>query len=92
MGTVVNSPLLCYHYDEERMTTQHTIGGENMNETVLRTFPENEYEALAMLYVQSQNLTDKTPEDLLVMYQDAYKRIRELRKSQRNANSQSWKF
>lgn len=63
-----------------------------MNEVKLDTFPSNEYQALAMLYVQSQDLSNKTPEDLLDMYQDAYQRIRAHRKEQVKANSPKWMY
>ena len=43
-----------------------------MNET---TFPRTKEEALALIYVQAQDLTDVTPEELLSMYNDAYTRI-----------------
>ena len=46
------------------------------NETILRTFPDNECEALAMLYVQNQDLSGVSPEALLDMYQKAYDQIR----------------
>lgn len=55
------------------------------NET-LRSFPETESEALALLYVQSQDLTGITPEGLLDMYQDAYQKIKAHRREKRNAN------
>lgn len=51
-----------------------------------RTFPETETEALAMLYVQNQDLTGITPEGLLDMYQDAYQKIKAYRREKRNAN------
>lgn len=46
-----------------------------MSDTTLKAFPSNKREALAMLYVQSRDLTNATPEDLLDLYQDAYERI-----------------
>ena len=54
-----------------------------------RSFPETETEALAMLYVQHQDLTGITPEGLLDMYQDAYQKITERRREKRNANQKS---
>lgn len=47
-----------------------------MSEVSLSTFPDNSSEALALLYVQSQELAGKSPEDLCEMYWDAYWRIR----------------
>lgn len=55
-----------------------------MADTVLATFPSTETEALAMLYVQSQDLSGVTPESLLDMYQDAYQRIKAYRKEKRS--------
>ena len=40
-------------------------------------FLGTQVEALAMLYLQNQNLQDKTPEELYGMYQDAYNRLNE---------------
>lgn len=39
------------------------------------TFPAGECEALAMLYIQNQDLSGITPEELLEKYQEAYSRI-----------------
>lgn len=46
------------------------------NEVKLNTFPDNELEAIAMLYVQNQDLSGKSPEELLVMYYEAYDKMR----------------
>lgn len=51
-----------------------------MSETVLHSFPSNETEALAMLWLQSQDLRGITPEELLDKYQDAYQKIRQRKK------------
>ena len=50
---------------------------DNLN---LQTFPSDECKALAMLYVQNQDLTGLTPEQLLDMYHYAYDKIRIRRK------------
>lgn len=55
-----------------------------MAENVFRTFPETETEALAMLYVQRQDLSDVTPEELWDMYHDAYQKIKARRKEARS--------
>lgn len=39
-------------------------------------FPSNRHEALALLYIRSQDLSGKSPEDIVAMYVDAYGRIR----------------
>lgn len=46
-----------------------------MSESTQHSFPSTKAEALALLYVQSQDLTGVTPEDLVAMYKDAYARI-----------------
>lgn len=47
-----------------------------MSETIqLQSFPSNDVDALAMLYVQNQDLSEITPEQLFDMYQEAYKKI-----------------
>lgn len=45
--------------------------------TKLYTFPDNAYEALALLYTQNQNVEGLSPEDIYDIYHDAYKKIRE---------------
>lgn len=60
------------------------------NET-FKTFPETEVEALAMLYVQSRDLSEVTPEGLFDMYKDAYEKIKPHRREQRSAR-QDWTF
>lgn len=53
-------------------------------------FPSSKSEALALIYIQSQDLSGKSPEDLVDLYADAYARIRtrfrELRQEQRETN------
>ncbi len=46
-----------------------------MSDVSLKTFPGSHLEALTLLYVQSQDLTGKSPEELLDMYDDAYTKI-----------------
>lgn len=60
-----------------------------MADNVLRTFPETVTEALAMLYVQSQDLSGVTPEGLFDMYQDAYQKIKAYRRENRETRQQS---
>lgn len=42
----------------------------------LSTFPSKKAEALTMLYLQNQDLTGVTPEEILEKYDEAYTRIR----------------
>lgn len=56
-----------------------------MEEVIVKTFPKNECEALAMLYVQNQDLSGLSPTDLLAMYQDAYEAIWERLEEQYSA-------
>lgn len=48
-----------------------------MSENVLNAFPRDLTEALALLYVQSQDLSGKTAKEMLEMYTNAYKEISE---------------
>ncbi len=48
-----------------------------MSDIQLSTFPDSKTAALAMLYVQNQDLSGKTPKDILDMYDDAYEEIRQ---------------
>lgn len=41
----------------------------------LKTFPDSYLEALTMLYLQNQDLTGKTPEELCALYWDTYYRV-----------------
>lgn len=41
-----------------------------------RNFPSNKLEALAFLYIKRQDLSGKSPEELVDMYTDAYDRVR----------------
>ncbi len=45
------------------------------NDVNLRTFPRSFQEALAVLYVENQDLSGMTPEQVLDMYLDAYEKI-----------------
>lgn len=46
-----------------------------MDTTTLKTFPGSYVEALTMLYLERQDLTDKTPEDLAEMYWATYDKV-----------------
>lgn len=61
-----------------------------MSEMRFDTFLSNETEALAMLYIQQQNLSELSPEEIYDKYCDAYQKIREHRKAKRDANRKSW--
>lgn len=47
-----------------------------MSDVSLNTFPSNSIDALALLYVQNQDLSGKTPERICEIYWEAYFRIR----------------
>ena len=50
----------------------------------LKTFPADKYDALALVYLQTQDLSEKTPEEVIDLFNDALKRMRkkELAKQQ----------
>ncbi len=59
----------------------------------LKFFPATKLEALAMLYVQSQDISALTPEQLLDTYNDAYDKIQKYSRDQRphsNSNPVSY--
>ncbi len=45
------------------------------NDVNLKTFPRGFQEALAILYMENQDLSGMTPEQILDMYLDAYGKI-----------------
>lgn len=47
-----------------------------MSDMDLKAFPQNNIEALAMLFVQNQDLNEKSPEEICEIYWNAYYRIR----------------
>lgn len=51
------------------------------------TFPSNRTEALAYLYVQSQDLTGKTPAEIHNMYFEAYF---EIQREHRRKSNDGW--
>ncbi len=63
-----------------------------MPDTVhLSTFPSTKLEALTMLYLQSQDISVLTPEQLLEKYNEVYSKLsehnKELRKNKRSLSS-----
>lgn len=58
------------------------------NDVTLRTFPRNEFEALAIIYIQNQDLSKLTPEELLDNYQEAYAKICAHQKKKRQESCQ----
>lgn len=49
---------------------------DSTNNTVTE-FPSNKFEALAMIYMQQQNLSGMSPEQMLDKYQEVYGRMRD---------------
>ncbi len=50
-------------------------------------FPSSAEEAVAMLYVQNQDLTGKSPSEIYTMFQEAYY---EVRKDRREKQKSGW--
>lgn len=46
------------------------------NETILRSFPSNKHEAIAMEYFKQQDLSVKTPAEAFDLFQSIYQEIR----------------
>lgn len=52
-------------------------GGIAMQDTAtLKSFPDDKYAALALLYLQNQDLSGVTPEQLLDMYEETRQKMR----------------
>lgn len=49
----------------------------------LSTFPNNSLDALTMLYIQNQDLSGKTPEELVDLYDEIYERVHNRKKENR---------
>lgn len=63
-------------------------GGDKMpDEVKFFTFPQSRIEALAMLYLQSQDLTGKSPSEIQSMYFEA---LYELERDFRDKRSSGW--
>ena len=60
-----------------------------MSNNDFSTFPSTKTEALAILYLQHQDLSDKTPADIAKLYDEACKEICEHYNSNKINNSKS---
>lgn len=49
------------------------------------SYPRNKEEALTMLYLQNQDLSKLSPEEILDKYMETYRKIREYSKKYRKA-------
>lgn len=63
-------------------------------DTNLRTFPDSYVEALTMLYLERQDLSGKTPEELVELYMKTYYQISdaasEAHKAARKESRKPW--
>lgn len=65
------------------------MASTNSNRSVsLSSFPSDRRDALAILYMQNQDLSEKTPEELVNMYNDAWEKISEEFKSIREKRAE----
>lgn len=58
-----------------------------MSNTSLSTFPSSKISALTMLYLQNQDLSNLSPEELLDKYDEVYQKILEFNYSKKKAAS-----
>ena len=88
---VIPSILWYTHYTGSRQSRVHrkeaNCNMANSNEKA--SFPKDSAEALAMLYVHNQDISDLTPEELFKKYNDAYHRIKECADNSNNWGAQS---
>lgn len=56
------------------------------NETTLRTFPDTPEKAIAMLCVQSQDLSGKSPAEVYTLYWETYYQILRDRRQKLNSD------
>ncbi len=61
-----------------------------MSDVSLSTFPTGKISALTMLYLQNQDLRDKSPEELLDLYNETYQRINKHAESKRKEQTSGW--
>lgn len=61
-----------------------------MDTTTLKTFPGSYVEALTMLYLERQDLTDKTPEELAEMYWATYDKVHAAGKAAFSERRNKW--
>ena len=66
--------FLLYFTYRHRHAEYVTERSDILSDTILRTFPKNEFEAIAYAYIQSKDLSSMTPEE-------AYKLFKETKKS-----------
>lgn len=55
-----------------------------MSDIELKTFPKNKFEALTLIYLENQDLSNKTPEEIVTLYLDTEFKIREKFREIRN--------
>lgn len=60
-----------------------------MEKVNLSTFPETVTEALAMLYVQNQDISGLTPEELYDLYNSVHSKIKALHSAKRHEKNRS---
>jgi len=58
----------------------------NNDSITVREFPSNEIEALAFLYLQNQDLSNKSPTEIYNIYKNAYDEITITRKNKKYQN------
>lgn len=63
-------------------------GGDKMDDVKLMAFPKNEVDALTMLYVQSQDLSALTPEQLFDLYCSVHSKIEAQNNAKRDKKNQ----
>lgn len=60
------------------------------DKVTLSTFPSSRISALTMLYLEKQDFSDLTPEQLVDLYDEVYERIRNYEKEKKGKVGSSW--
>ena len=54
-----------------------------MSDNAFHTFPKDKFDALTMLYLKNQDVSELSPEELLDKYDETYERIKNYYKEKR---------
>lgn len=65
------------------------MDSSSQRDITFKTFPASKSEALALAWLNAQDLSGLSPEDILAKFDDAEKRIRDAQKAKKPRNHQA---